>query len=178
MRSTVSPYYHYTDTDNRERARAKLTKQNKKKKKKADEVHRGRKKHKKKFKAAMRKWQMLAASKVKMSGSETKMERGNIYDFFSIKRATRTFHVLWSRAKQWQRNVQKNVLHVQTFFFALKPYWFFLHFSLPSPVSITRFLLIFFFWDTTLSKLTSQSCAFSPGVKIESAKRGKPARQS
>ena len=37
---------------------------------------------------------MLAASKVKMSGSETKMERGNIYDFFSIKRATRTFHVL------------------------------------------------------------------------------------
>ena len=47
VRSTVSPYYHYTDTDNRERARAKLTKQNKKKKKNADEVHRGRKKHKK-----------------------------------------------------------------------------------------------------------------------------------
>ena len=117
----------------------------------------------KKFKAVIRKWQMLAASKVKMSGSETKMERRNIYDFFSIKRATRTFHVRWSRAKQWQRNVQKNVLHVQTFFFALKPYWFFLHFSLPSPVSITRFLFFFFFWDTTLSKLTSQSCTFSPG---------------
>ena len=34
---------------------------------------------------------MLAASKVKMSGSETKMERRNIYDFFSIKRATTFF---------------------------------------------------------------------------------------
>ena len=36
---------------------------------------------------------MLAASEVKMSGSEKKkMERRNIYDFSSIKRATRTFH--------------------------------------------------------------------------------------
>ena len=47
VRSTVSPYYHYTDTDNREKATAKLTKQNKKKKKKGDEVHCGRKKYKK-----------------------------------------------------------------------------------------------------------------------------------
>ena len=54
VRSTVSPYYHYTDTDNREKARAKLTKQNKKKKKKGDEVHCGRK-NIKKFKAVIRK---------------------------------------------------------------------------------------------------------------------------
>ena len=103
----------------------------------------------KKFKAVIRKWQMLAASKVKMSGSETKMERRNIYDFFSIKRATRTFHVRWSRAKQWQRNAQKNVLHVQSLFSLLNsppqptPHLrFFLHFLLPSTVSITHF----FFW--------------------------------
>ena len=130
-------------TEKGERARAKLTKQNKNKKRKETKFI-AEEKNIKKFKVAMRKWQMLAARKVKMSGSETKMERRNIYDFFSIKRATRTFHVRWSRAKQWQRNVQKNVLHVQTFFFALKPYWFFLLFSLPSPVSITRFLFFFF----------------------------------
>ena len=61
---------------------------------------------------------MLAANKVKMSGSEKKKlaRTRNIYDFSSIKRATRKFHVRWSRAKQWQRNAQKNVLHVQSLF--------------------------------------------------------------
>ena len=54
-------YYLYTDADNRETARAK-DKTKKKKKKKEDEVHCGRKK---KFKAAMRKRQMLSAGKVK-----------------------------------------------------------------------------------------------------------------
>ena len=69
---------------------------------------------------------MLVASKIKMSGSEKKkMERRNIYDFFSIKRATRKFHVRWSRAKQWPRNVQKNVLHVQSVFSLLSPIDFF-----------------------------------------------------
>ena len=50
VRSTVSPYYHYTDTDNRERRKSSSetdkTKQNKKKKK-GDEVYCGRKNHKK-----------------------------------------------------------------------------------------------------------------------------------
>ena len=39
---------------------------------------------------------MLAANKVKMSGSEKKKKLArtrNIYDFSSIKRATRKFHV-------------------------------------------------------------------------------------
>ena len=53
-------YYLYTDADNRETARAK-DKTKKHKKKKEDEVHCGRKK---KFKAAMRKRQMLSAGKV------------------------------------------------------------------------------------------------------------------
>ena len=44
----------------------------------------------------------------------------NTYDISVIKCVTRKFlEVLrCSRAKQWQRNVQKSVLHVQSFFFA------------------------------------------------------------
>ena len=41
-----------------------------------------------------------------------RLERRNIYDFSSIKRAARKFHVSLSRAKKWQRNV----LHLQGFF--------------------------------------------------------------
>ena len=55
-------YYLYTDADNRETARAKDKTKKNKKRKKEDEVHCGRKK---KFKAAMRKRQMLSAGKVK-----------------------------------------------------------------------------------------------------------------
>ena len=54
-------FYVYTNVDNRERARASLLKT-----KETNFV--GRKTWK--FKAAVRKWEMLAASKVKMSGSE------------------------------------------------------------------------------------------------------------
>ena len=57
--------------------------------------------------------------KVKMSGSEKKVNE-NAYDISSIKRVTKKFlEVLrCSRAKQWQRNIQKSVLHVQSCFFA------------------------------------------------------------
>ena len=57
--------------------------------------------------------EMLAANKVKMSGSEKKVNR-NTYNISSIKRVTRKFlEVLhYSLAKQRQRNVQKSVLHV------------------------------------------------------------------
>ena len=103
------------------------TKQNKKQqqqKKERKERRRSslRKKKDEKFNAAMRKWQMLAANKVKMSGSEKKKlaRTRNIYDFSSIKRATRKFHVRWSRAKQWQRNAQN--LHVQSFFSLLNSF--------------------------------------------------------
>ena len=51
---------------------------------------------------------MLAATKLKMSDNETKVNK-NTYNFSSTKRVTRTFlEVLrCSRAKQRQRNVQK-----------------------------------------------------------------------
>ena len=61
-----------------------------------------------KFVAAVRKREILAATKVKMSRSEKKKNK-NTYDISFIKRVTRTFLELsrCSRAKQGQRNVQK-----------------------------------------------------------------------
>ena len=62
------------------------------------------------FAAAVRKREILAAIKVKMSGSvkEVKVNR-NMNDISSIKRVTRKFMEVsrCSRAKQQQRNVQK-----------------------------------------------------------------------
>ena len=51
---------------------------------------------------------MLAATKVKMSGSGKKVNK-NTHDSSSIKRVTKTFLEVsrCSRAKQRQRNVQK-----------------------------------------------------------------------
>ena len=68
--------------------------------------------------AAVRKWEILAATKVKMS--EWKKVNNNRYDISSIKRVTRKFLEVsrCGRAKQRQRNVQKSVLHVQSCFFA------------------------------------------------------------
>ena len=46
------------------------------------------------FRAAVRKWEMLAATKVKISGSERKKVIRITYDISSIKRVTRKFHVV------------------------------------------------------------------------------------
>jgi len=50
----------------------------------------------------------------------TQMQFENTYNISSQKRATKKFLEVsrCSRAKQRQRNVQKNVLHVQSCFFA------------------------------------------------------------
>ena len=66
---------------------------------------------------------MLAATKckVKMSGSEKKSDH-TTYNFYSIKRVTRKFLVSrCRRAKQRKRNVQKSVLHVQSYFLLIRP---------------------------------------------------------
>ena len=60
--------------------------------------------------------------KVKMSGSEKKKVNENTYDISPQKRVTKTFLEVsrCSRAKQRQKkkkNVQKSVLHVQSYFF-------------------------------------------------------------
>ena len=131
----------HTDVDNREIARARDKKTRKEKKEKHEN-----------FIAAVRKWEMQAATKVKISGSDKKVNR-NTYDFSSIKRVTRKFLDVsrCSRAKQRRRNVQKSVLNEQRcccwFFFLLiltYRYWFFfLPFSLPSRLSITWFYILF-----------------------------------
>ena len=61
---------------------------------------------------------MLAATRVKMSDNEKNVNK-NTYDISFIKRVTRKFPevLVFSRAKQRQRNVQKSVLHVQSCFF-------------------------------------------------------------
>ena len=62
------------------------------------------------FVAAVGKQEKLAATKVKMSGSEKKNEQ-NTYDSSSIKRVTRKFlEVSRCCAKQRQRNIQNRLL--------------------------------------------------------------------
>ena len=105
---------------------------------------------------------MLAATKVKMSGSENKGEQEHVRQFLH-KRVTRKFLEvsLCSRAKQRQckEMYKKSVLHVQTCFFLLiRPIVVFSPFSLPSPLSITRFYVLF---EQTINII--DSFAFSPG---------------
>ena len=65
---------------------------------------------------------MLAATKVKMSGSKKKVNR-TTYNISAIKRVTGKFLGVsrCRRAKQWQRNVQKSVLQVKSFFLLIRP---------------------------------------------------------
>ena len=77
----------------------------------------------------------------------------NTYNISSQKRATEKFLEVsrCGRVKQRQRNVQKNVLHVQSCFFANWTYYFFYRFpALPSPPSIKRFYTLF---EQTRNKL-------------------------
>ena len=106
---------------------------------------------------AVRKWEMLAATTVKMSGSEKKKQK-QVRHFF-IKRLTRKFMEV-SRcicAKQRQRNVQ-NKVHFFAAFLLLDPLLFFRRSRLTLPLSITRFYILF---EQTINII--ESLAFSPG---------------
>ena len=73
------------------------------------------------FIAAVRKWEMLVATK---GGNDRqwkkKVNRNTCINISSIKRVIRKFPEVSrrSRGKQRQKNVQKSVLHVQSFFLA------------------------------------------------------------
>ena len=113
------------------------------------------------FLAAVRKWEILAATKVKIS--EWKNVHNNRYDISSIKRVTRTFLKVsrCGRAKieQRQRNVPKKVCCVcKVVFLLIRPIVVFSPFSLPSPLSKTWFYILF---EQTLNII--ESFAFSPG---------------
>ena len=97
--------------------------------------------------------------KVKMSGSEKKVNE-NTYDISSIKRVTKKFLEVsrCSRAKQRQRNVQKKcAARAKLLFLLIRPIAVFSPFSLPSPLSITRFYILF---EQTINII--ESFAFSP----------------
>ena len=81
---------------------------------------------------------MLAATWVKMSESGKKVNK-NTNDISSIKRVTRKPLEVsrCSCAKQRQRNVQRK------FFFVSRPIFVFSPSSLPSPLSITQFYILF-----------------------------------
>ena len=91
-----------------------------------------------------------------MSDSEKRVKK-NTSDIPSIKRLTRKFLEVSRnrRAKQGQRNVQKKcAARAKTYCC----FFFFLPFSLPSPLSIIRFYILF---EQTIKII--ESFAFSPG---------------
>ena len=68
------------------------------------------------FMTSVRKWEMLATNKVKMSSSEKKVSR-NTYNISSIKCVTRKFHVIFVQNNGKEIYI-KSVLRVQSCFFA------------------------------------------------------------
>ena len=86
----------------------------------------------------------------------------NTYDISSIKRVTKKFPEVsrCSGAKQRQRNVQKKcAARAKLLFLLIRPIVVFHHSpALPSPLSITRFYILF---EQTVNII--ESFAFSPG---------------
>ena len=100
--------------------------------------------------------------KVKMSGSEEKWTRTHYY-ISSKKRVTKKFLEIsrCSRAKQWQRNVQKKyAARTKLLFLLVRPIAAVFHrfLALTLLLSITRFYILF---EQTLNII--ESSAVSPG---------------
>ena len=113
-----------------------------------------------KFLVAVRKWEILAATKVKMS--EWKKVNNNRYDISSIKRVTRTFLDV-SRCGRAETTAEKCAEKVcctckVVFFLLLSLIVVFSPFSLPSLLSKTWFYILF---EQTINII--ESLAFSPG---------------
>ena len=100
--------------------------------------------------------------KVKMCGSERKVNEST-YDISSIKRLTKKFLEVsrCSHARQRQRNVQKKcAARAKLPFLLIGSIVVFHRFpALPSPLSITRFYILF---EQTINII--ESFAFSPGL--------------
>ena len=82
-------------------------------------------------------------------------------DISSIKRVTRKLLEVsrCSRAKHGQRNVQRKcAARTKLLFLLITPMFVFSPFSLPSPLSVTRFYILF---EQTINII--ESFAFSPG---------------
>ena len=98
-----------------------------------------------KFTAVVRKWEMLAATKEKMCGSE-KVKQEHVRHFLHI---TCNQEVSWRLTLQSCKTTAKkcakkkrSALHGQScFFFLIRPIVVFSKFSLHSPLSFTRFYI-------------------------------------
>ena len=104
---------------------------------------------------------MLAATKVKMSGSEKKSEQQDHIRHFLHKTCNSevsgsfTLSSCKTTAKKCPK--KKCAARAKLFFWLIRPTVFWL-FSLPSPLSITRVYILF-----QLTIDTNESFAFSPG---------------
>ena len=95
-----------------------------------------------------------------MSGSEKKVNN-NMYDILSIKCVTKKFLEVshCSHPKQQKRNVQKGCCMCKVAFLIIRPIVVFQRSpALPSPLSITRFYILF---EQTINII--KSFAFCPG---------------
>ena len=122
--------------DNREGARARDKKQ--RRQISLEEKHEN-------FIAGVRKWEMLAATKVKMSGSEKKnseLEHIQTYNISPIKCVTRKFYVVVVQNNS-KKCTKKCAASAKLFFFLIRPIIFFLLFLFLSLFSIT---ILVFVW--------------------------------
>ena len=98
------------------------------------------------FVAAVTKWEIVAATNQMQDENERQWKKvnENTYDVSSMKSVSKKFLEvsLCSRAKQWQRNVQKNC---EVAFLLIRPIIvvFYRSPALPSPLSITWFYILF-----------------------------------
>ena len=115
-----------------------------------------------KFCSSGEKMRNVSGNQGEKSDSENKKRKRTRTTFnSSIKRVTRKFLEVsrYSRAKQRQRKVQKKcAARVKLLFLLITPMIVFSPFSLPSPLSITRFYILF-----EQTKNIIESFAFSPG---------------
>ena len=85
---------------------------------------------------------MLAATRVKMGGSEKKIVNKNKYDISSIKRVTRKFHVVVVQ-NNGNEMYKKICCACKVALLLITPIVVFSPFSLPLPLGITRFYILF-----------------------------------
>ena len=105
----------------------------------------------------------IVKEKTKNKKNKTKQNK-NAYDFSSINRVTRKFLEVsrCSRAKQRQRNGRKKCAAlVKLLFLLIRPIVVFSPFSLPSPLSITGFDILF---EQTINTIKSFALALTKSV--------------
>ena len=108
------------------------------------------------FVTAVTKWEILAATNARWKWAGVKKVNKKRYDISSVKRVTKKFLevslvVVQNNGKEMCKKSVLHVLHLLLFFTVLRR-------CMPSPLSITRFYILF---EQTVNII--ESFAFSPG---------------